>query len=82
MGWSFIRKGTNLSGVGTFKTIQTPSGTSPVATGLTDTLTLTSSDNSITITGNSATDTIDLIVASAPSSGGLDLVSYTQYGGF
>ena len=77
-GWSWL---TGSSLFAAFKTIQTPSGTSPVATGE-DILTFTSSDNSITITGNSATDTIDFVVASAPSSGGLDLVSYTQYGGF
>lgn len=43
-----------------FTTIQTPSGTSPVAVGPTDTLTLTSGDSSVTITGNSLTDTIDI----------------------
>ena len=42
-----------------FQTIQTPAGTSPVSSGPTDTLTFTSSDNSISITGNSTTDTID-----------------------
>lgn len=77
-GWAWVSGGASA----TFKTIQTPSGTSPVATGPTDILTLTSSDNSITITGDSTTDTIDLVVASAPSGSGLDLVSYTQYGGF
>ena len=61
-----------------FTTIQVPSGTSPVATSPTDTLSLTSSDNSISMTGNSGTDTIDLKVAISP----LDLVSYSQYGGF
>lgn len=46
-------------GVGAaFSTIQPDAGTSPVATGA-DTLTLTSSDASVTITGNSGTDTID-----------------------
>lgn len=82
MSWFSIKKGSSFLGIGIFKTIQTPSGTSPVATSTTDTLTLTSSDNSITITGNSVTDTVDLVVASAPSGGGLDLVSYSQYGGF
>jgi hypothetical protein len=43
-----------------FTTIQCPAGTSPVATGPTDTLTLASSDNSVTITGNSTTDTVNL----------------------
>lgn len=41
-----------------FTTIQPDAGTSPVATGPTDTLTLTSTDNSLVITGNSGTDTI------------------------
>ncbi len=44
-----------------FTTIQTDLGTYPQATSPTDTLTLTSSDNSISITGDSTTDTIDLI---------------------
>jgi len=43
-----------------FTTIQTDAGTSPVATAA-DTLTFTSSDASITITGNSTTDTVDLV---------------------
>lgn len=43
-----------------FKTISTPSGSSPVATSPTDTLTLTSSDGSLSITGNSGTDTINI----------------------
>lgn len=52
------------AGIGnSFTTIQTPAGTSPVADSSSDTLTLTSSNNSITITGNSTTDTIDLITA-------------------
>lgn len=42
-----------------FKTVQTDLGTSPVATGPNDVLTLTSSDNSVTITGDFTTDTID-----------------------
>lgn len=49
-----------------FTTIQTPAGTSPVATTSTSTLTLTSSDNSMIITGNSGTDTVD-IIRSGPS---------------
>lgn len=44
-----------------FSTIDVDAGTNPVATSPTDTLTLTSSDNSITITGNALTDTIDLV---------------------
>jgi hypothetical protein len=41
-----------------FNIIQTPSGTAPTATGQ-STLTLTSSDSSVTIIGDSVTDTID-----------------------
>lgn len=47
-------------GGASFTTIQTDSGTSPVATGPTDTLTLTSSDSSIDVIGDSATDEVDL----------------------
>lgn len=50
-----------------FTTIQPDAGTSPVADGGNDVLTLTSSDNSITITGNATTDTIDFVVASSPT---------------
>ena len=45
-----------------FETISTPNGTSPVADSPTDTLNLISSDNSITITGNAVTDTVDFTV--------------------
>lgn len=44
-----------------FSTIQTPLGTSPVATSAFDTLTL-ASDGSIDITGNAGTDTVTLVV--------------------
>lgn len=44
-------------GVG-FETIQTPAGTSPVATGASDVLTLAVSGGGITITGNATTDTV------------------------
>ena len=43
-----------------FSTMQTDQGTSPVADSATDTLTFTSSDSTILITGDSITDTIDL----------------------
>ncbi len=46
-------------GGNTFETISTTSGTSPVADSATDTLTLQGS-NAVTVTGNSATDTIVL----------------------
>jgi hypothetical protein len=61
-----------------FTTFQTPQGSSPTATSPTDTLTFTSSDSSIDIVGNSGTDTIDLKVANSF----VDLVSFTQYGGY
>jgi hypothetical protein len=48
--------GTALFPAGGFTTIQPDSGTSPVASGTSDTLTLTSTD--MTISGNSSTDTI------------------------
>lgn len=59
----------NNSGVtGTFKTVQTSAGTSPVASGPNDVLTLSSSDSSVTTTGNSSTDTVDFVVASVGTS--------------
>ncbi len=48
-----------------FVTIATPAGTNPVASTPTDTLNLTSVDTSITITGNSGTDTVDFALSSA-----------------
>jgi len=42
-----------------FTVIQTDAGTNPMAESTTDTLTLTSSDGSILITGDSGTDTVD-----------------------
>ena len=47
---------------GSFKTVSTPAGSSPIAVGQ-DTLVLTSTDGSVTITGTVATDTIDFSVA-------------------
>lgn len=49
-----------------FKTINCPSGTDPVADSSTDTLNLTASESDIEITGNSTTDTVDLKLATAP----------------
>ena len=46
-----------------FKTITTPSGTSPVADSPSGILSLTSTNGVITITGNSTTDTIDFDIA-------------------
>ena len=49
----------NVSSNYTFRTIDTPSGTDPVADSSGDTLYLTSDNSTITITGDSGTDTID-----------------------
>lgn len=51
-----------------FTIIQTPAGTYPTATGSSDVLTYTSSDSSVTITGNATTDTVDFKVSSSFSS--------------
>lgn len=63
-----------------FTTIQVPSGTSPVASSPTDTLTL-AAGSGIAIVGDSSTDTVTI---SATGGGGSsdDLVTYTQFGGF
>ena len=58
---------TNRLETSAFQTIQTPSGSSPVAGGPQDTLTLTSSNGSILITGNAITDTIDLTIVGGVS---------------
>lgn len=52
-------------GSNSFATIQPDAGTSPAASSSSDTLTLTSSDGSVVITGNSSTDTIDYTKAGA-----------------
>lgn len=54
-----------LTGVNVFSIHQPITGTSPAADSLTDTLTYASGDNSITIDGNSATDTLDFRLAAA-----------------
>lgn len=51
-----------------FSTIQTPFGTSPTASSPTDTLTYTSADGSVVITGNALTDTIDFSVVGGSGS--------------
>lgn len=71
-GWLLIRKGwygylfhyllPDMSD--SFKTINTPLGTDPVATTPNDTLNLTSSDGTVVITGDSATDTVNFSVGS------------------
>ena len=60
-GWSWLAGGSG-SGGNAFGIIQTPAGTSPTATSSTDTLNLTSSDSSVTITGNSGTKTVNFQV--------------------
>lgn len=59
--WELVVGGGGASN--SFETISTPSGTSPVADSATDTLTLSSSDSNIAITGNSTTDSIDFTLA-------------------
>ena len=60
-----------------FTIMQTDAGTSPVADSVTDTLTFTSSDASATITGNSTTDTIDIVVPAIPTVYSNPNVAYT-----
>jgi hypothetical protein len=50
-----------------FKTISCPAGTNPVADSSTDTLSLTSTGSTLTITGNSTTDTVNFEVNSIPT---------------
>lgn len=59
---------TNGATINTFATFATPAGTSPVADTAADTLTLTSTGGSVTITGNAATDTVNFEVASPTQS--------------
>lgn len=61
--WEAYSAGGGGGSSDSFSTIQTDEGTAPVATSPTDTLTFTSSDNSIIITGDSSTDTIDFVAA-------------------
>jgi DUF4097 and DUF4098 domain-containing protein YvlB len=67
---------TNRIRTGSFSTIQTPAGSSPVAGSPTDVLTLTSSDGSVLITGNAITDTINFQVSA--SSGAVSSVTNTD----
>jgi hypothetical protein len=67
---------TNRLESSSFSTIQTPAGSSPVAGGPADTLTLISSDGSVLITGNAITDTINFQVA--PIVGGVSSVTNTD----
>lgn len=64
-----------------FSTISTPSGTNPVATSATDTLTFTAS-NGITITGTASTDSIAIATNASSSNGASTLVSRDSLGNF
>ena len=59
-----------------FNTMNTPSGTDPVADGLTDTLNFTAGTG-VTITGDSGTDTIDISVADTSATNELQNVFQT-----
>ena len=65
-----------------FTIIQPDAGTSPQAESVTDTLTLTSSDGSVTITGNSTTDTIDFTGAGASPDGVSGRVQFSDGSNF
>ena len=54
--WTLVAYG---AGLNSFVTFQVPNGTSPVADSPADVMTFTSSDESVTITGNATTDTIN-----------------------
>lgn len=66
-----------VAGVGSFSTMQPISGTSPVATSATDTLTFVSGNGSISISGNSTTDTLDFRALSTPAPTGTGFVHIT-----
>ena len=72
-------KASAAAGGSSFTTMQTPAGTSPVADSASDTLTFASADASVTITGNSTTDTIDLSASGGASA--LDDLSDAIYTG-
>ena len=63
----FFKASASTGSTSIFNTIQPDAGTNPVADSATDTLTITSSDGSVTITGNSTTDTIDFTGAGGVS---------------
>lgn len=74
MGAIVISQVSGGSDANAFAIVQPPNGTSPTADSVSDTLTFTSSDGSVTITGDATTDTIDF-KAVAPGAG--SNVSYT-----
>jgi hypothetical protein len=63
MGFKFTKRLETPAAPDSFKTIQTPAGSSPVADSSTDVLTFTNDDGKIVITGDSATDEIDISLA-------------------
>jgi len=63
-----------------FTTIQTDTGTNPVAEAA-STLTITSSDSSIDVDGNSTTDTVDMTVAPASTDGAVQYNNAGALGG-
>ena len=77
----FFNQVGSFSGVSSFSTIQTDAGTNPVADSAFDTLTLTSSDSSVTITGNSTTDTVDFSVGMSKTAYLKDIKANNTKGG-
>ena len=71
--WNAV--GGGAGGGNAFGVIQTPSGTSPVADAPSDVLTLSSSDSSLTITGNALTDTVDITLNASGVTAGSYLVT-------
>lgn len=57
--FSWFTNGSGSGPANSFSTVQPEFGTSPAASSPNDTLTLTSSDDSVLITGDSTTDTVD-----------------------
>ncbi|MEX2006795.1 MAG: MerR family DNA-binding transcriptional regulator [Candidatus Saccharimonadales bacterium] len=70
--WGCASDNAGGGGANTFETINTPAGTDPVADSSTDTLNLAASGTNLTITGDSATDTVTLnLVESVLAGAGL-----------
>lgn len=63
-----------------FGVIQTPSGTAPTADTYNDTLTFTSSDSSVVITGNATTDTVDFAISGTASVASIVTTVYNNTG--
>jgi hypothetical protein len=80
--WNSNQFGGSGGSVFSFTTIQTDLGTAPVADSSTDTLTLTSSDGSVAITGNSSTDTVNFQVTLPTPGGSNTELQYNNGGSF